>query len=172
MADSESVTRTSKQDNVARVPSGESLANPMLALQNDMRRMFQNFFALPAYGMMQSDRLWGGMLQPKLDISETDKEIEISVELSGADEKDIEVAVENGMLTIRGEKRAASEDENKTFHRVERSYGAFERSLVLPEHVDEDRIKARFENGVLLITAPKKNGGSTRKKKVEVVAGK
>ncbi len=159
-------------DIVTRSSNGESLANPVLALQNDMRRMFQDFFALPTYSMMQSDRLWNGMLQPKIDIVETDKVIEISAELSGADEKDIEVVIENGMLTIRGEKRAESEDEGKTFHRMERSYGSFQRSLALPEQVEDDKIKARLENGVLLVTVPKKNGGPARTKKVEVSAAK
>jgi len=157
---------------VTHKDGGESMQSPFFALQHDMHRMFQDFFSLPAFGMRESERLWNGGLQPKLDIAETDNAIEVTVELPGADEKDVEVVVESGMLTIKGEKQASTEEEGKTFHRVERSYGAFRRSLALPSYADEDAIKATFENGLLSVTVPKRAGGTKRGKKIEVAKGK
>lgn len=152
--------------------AAETLKSPFWAFQDDMRQMFNNFFSIPTYGLSESDNLLKGGLQPKLDIAETDKAIEISAELAGAREKDIEVVLEDGVLTIAGRKEARKEEDGKTFHRVERMSGSFRRSLTLPSYVDEDGIKARFENGVLSVTVPKKANGNGSGKKINIAAGK
>jgi HSP20 family protein len=99
-------------------------------------------------------------------VTETDKSIEVSTELPGMDEKDIEISVANDVLTIRGEKKAEKEEKNKTYRLVERSYGAFERSLALPPGVNAEAVKASMSKGVLKITLPKPAATQAQKVKI------
>ena len=94
---------------------------------------------------------------PKIDVAEDKDGIDVVVELPGVDEKDIDVSLADGMLTIRGEKRAEREesDKDKNWHVVERSYGAFSRSIALPYDPDTGKAEAKFENGVLRVHLPK-----------------
>ena len=89
------------------------------------------------------------------DVSEDSNGIQISMELPGVEPDDVRLSLENNVLTIHGEKRHSSEQKNERAHRIERTYGTFERTFVLPSTVDADQIEARYENGVLLITVPK-----------------
>lgn len=95
--------------------------------------------------------------EPSVNVAETDKAYEITAELPGVDEKNIEVQIADGVLTLRGEKREEKEekDEKKNYHLVERSYGSFQRSFALPDNVAEDRISADFDKGILKIVVPK-----------------
>ncbi|HAF07197.1 TPA: heat-shock protein [candidate division WOR-3] len=92
---------------------------------------------------------------PSMDISETDKEFFVTVELPGLKKEDITLSIDNNVLTIEGERKSEKEEKGKTFHRIERSYGKFYRSVTLPKKVDEDNIKASFKDGLLNITIPK-----------------
>ena len=92
---------------------------------------------------------------PRVDVVETDRALQVSVELPGMDEKDLSVTVSRGTLTISGEKVQEREEKTKTYYRVERSYGSFRRTVSLPSQVDADRADAAFKNGVLTITFPK-----------------
>ncbi|WP_370455213.1 Hsp20/alpha crystallin family protein [Pseudolabrys sp. FHR47] len=103
---------------------------------------------------------------PSIDVVETDKEIEITAELPGLEEKDVQLNVADNLLTIRGEKKAEKEDKGKDYRIVERSYGAFERTLELPPGVDADAIKASIAKGVLTVTVPKP--APAQAKKIEV----
>jgi HSP20 family protein len=94
-------------------------------------------------------------LLPQVDTSEDDTAYEIAVELPGVAEKDVSLAIDNGMLTLRGEKKSEREEKNKEYHLTERSYGTFERSFRIPENVDEAKIGASVDNGVLKIVLPK-----------------
>jgi HSP20 family protein len=89
------------------------------------------------------------------DVSEDESSLQISMELPGVDPDDVRISLENNILTIRGEKRQQSEENNERIHRFERTYGIFERTFALPNTVDPDKIEARFENGVLLVRIPK-----------------
>ena len=91
-----------------------------------------------------------------MDVTETEKELEITAELPGLEEKDVDITLSDGVLTIRGEKKADHEEKGKDFHMVERSYGAFARSLQLPAGVDPNTIKASLDKGVLKVSMPKK----------------
>jgi HSP20 family protein len=86
---------------------------------------------------------------PRVDIAETDTEFEIKVEIPEVNKEDVKVAVYNGVLTIRGERKQEKEEHGKKFHRVERKYGSFTRSFTLPDNVDENAIKAAFKDGML-----------------------
>jgi HSP20 family protein len=92
---------------------------------------------------------------PVCDIKETDKEIILHAELPGVPKENINIEVENGILTISGEKKEEKKEENEKYHRIERSYGKFSRSMKVPEGITIDQIKAKFDNGVLQVTFPK-----------------
>ena len=105
---------------------------------------------------------------PAIDVTETDGQIEITAELPGLEEKDVQVNVADNVLTIRGEKKAEKEDKQKDYHVVERSYGSFYRAFELPAGVDADKIKADISKGVLKVTVPKP--APKQAKKIDVKA--
>lgn len=108
---------------------------------------------------------------PAVDVSETDKAYEITAELPGIDEKNVEVKLANGMLTIKGEKQDEKEEKKKDYYMRERSFGSFERTFAVPDGVDSDKIEANFKKGVLRITLPKSAEAQKAEKKIAVKAG-
>jgi HSP20 family protein len=149
------------------LPTNRSVASPFGSLQREIDRLFEDFSrGLPSLAPHAAGN--GGMLTPSVDVSETDKEIEITAELPGLEEKDVQINVADNVLTIRGEKTAEKEQKDKNYRLVERSYGSFERTLELPAGVDADAIKASLAKGVLKVTVPKPVPAQA--KKVEVKA--
>ncbi len=140
------------------------------ALQRDINRLFDEFFE----GFGLAPRIWGtealSEFMPRVDVSETAKEVRVSAELPGMDEKDIEVRLERGVLTISGEKKEEKEEKDKSYHRVERSYGSFTRSIALPADVDEGAAKATFKKGVLSVVLPKRAESREAQKRIEIKA--
>ena len=102
-------------------------------------------------------------MTPRVDVSETDEAFEIAAELPGLAEKDVEVLVENDMLTIKGEKTEERSEEEKNYHLTERRYGSFQRSFRLPTTVDAETVKAAFDKGVLTVTLPKAEESKPKK---------
>lgn len=100
---------------------------------------------------------------PSIDISETDDQFHISAQLPGMKKEDIDISLENGRLSISGERSFEKEEEGKKYHRVETEFGSFERSFQLPDNVDEDSISATYENGLLNITIQKSEEEVTKK---------
>lgn len=113
-----------------------------------------------------------GALGLRVDIAETDKEIEIKADLPGIPEKDVEVTLEDDVLRIRAEKKSETEKGDKNWRVVERSYGSFERSIRVPAGVDPKKIDARFENGVLTVTLPKPPSAKPAAQRISVKSGK
>jgi len=107
---------------------------------------------------------------PAVDITETDKAYEITAELPGMDEKNVEVKLANGVLTIKGEKQDEKEEKKKDYYMRERSFGSFERTFQAPDGVDTDRIEASFKKGVLTVTLPKSAEAQKAEKKIAVKA--
>jgi len=105
---------------------------------------------------------------PPVDIKETENELIVKADIPDLEMKDIDVHMENGNLTIRGERKFEAEKEEGGWHRVERSYGTFERVFTLPETVDPEHVKADYKNGTLTVTLPKKEVAKPRQIKVEV----
>ncbi len=103
---------------------------------------------------------------PSIDISETEKQFIIDVEVPGINKKDIDLNIENDMLTISGERSFEKEEEGKQYHRVESHYGTFNRSFRLPDNVDSETIKATYKNGILNITVDKSE--EKLKKQIEI----
>src|SRR5215467_5437835 len=93
---------------------------------------------------------------PSVDIFETDNELVLKADVPGIDQKDIDIRIENGTLSIKGERKFEKEEKNKGFHRMERSYGSFVRYFTLPDTVDSENVKADYQGGVLTLTLPKK----------------
>lgn len=110
-------------------------------------------------GEEMTTRAWS----PLVDIRETDGALQFHVELPGMNKDDVEITVENNVLTVSGERRFEKETKEQTFHRVERAYGAFSRSFTLPTTVQTDKVEAKFENGVLEIGLPKAEESKPRK---------
>ncbi len=147
-----------------KVPVQRESAQPIDVFQHDMNRLFDEFFGR-SFGLAPE---WfgesAGSFNPSVDIVETDKDIQVSAELPGMTEKDIEVTLSGDVLTISGEKKEEREEKDKNYHRIERSYGAFHRSVTLPAEVNGDKVAASFNKGVLTITLPKVETGKTAKK--------
>ncbi|PKA41999.1 molecular chaperone Hsp20 [Rhizobium sullae] len=141
--------------------------HPFLALHREMNRLFDDVFRgfegrFPTVGSgFMFETAW-----PKIEVAETDKDIRILAEIPGMEEKDIELLIDNGILTIRGEKRADNEDKDRQFS--ERFYGRFERRLSLNSEVQEDKIDASFKNGVLTITLPRSETAQSRAKRITI----
>ncbi len=125
------------------------------------------------------DRLWDSFLEgrpqvqfgewfPTLDVSETKNDLVVKVELPGMDQKDINVSLSDGHLTIKGEKKQEKEEKEENYHFIERSYGTFTRSVQLPKEVKHDKISASYKNGILKIVLPKSEEAKKKEVKIKV----
>ena len=145
----------------------QGLARPELgvfgSLQREVDRLFDEFARVGTLAMAGN-----GSLMPSMDITETEKEFVITAELPGLERKDVEISLEDNVLTIRGEKKSETkpDDKNKNVHVSERSYGVFYRVLELPAKVDPSSVQATMSKGVLKITIPKP--ARPQSKKIEV----
>ncbi|MBF9232561.1 Hsp20/alpha crystallin family protein [Microvirga alba] len=133
--------------------------DPFMSLHREMNRLFDDVLRGGGGGggllAMPEASTAGVMLMPKINVSETEQEMRISAELPGVTEKDIDVSLDGDMLTIRAEKKFERKEDKEDFHFVERSFGTFQRSLRLPYSIKPDQVKAKFENGVLMVSLPK-----------------
>lgn len=121
----------------------------------DMSERLNRVFTRPALRPSGKEALTVADWMPTVDISETDAEYLIKAELPEVKKEDVKVTVEEGVLTLQGERRQEKEEKGKKYHRVERSYGSFVRSFTLPESVDEANVKAEYKDGVLSLHLPK-----------------
>ena len=161
-----------------RAPTAEA-RRPFETLRREVEQLFddfgQNFLRLPARrSLFGFEPLWrreaAWEAAPAVDVVESEKAYEITAELPGMDEKNIEVKVANGTLTIKGEKQEEKEEKKKDYYLHERHFGSFERSFEMPEGVDADKIEASFKKGVLTVALPKKPEAQKPAKKIEVKA--
>lgn len=138
------------------------------AMRGEMERMFERF----EHGFPRWPSLFrqgnGAIVVPELDVKENNDSIVIEAELPGVDEKEVSVTFANGMLMIKGEKKQSSEEAKDNYYLSERSYGAFERLLRLPESVDDTKIEAKFDKGVLKIKAAKRPEAIKAQRKIEI----
>jgi len=139
--------------------------NPFLSLRNEMNRLFDSFFDDFSIGPFRER--WGKIF-PQVNIKENNKQIEVSAEMAGIDQKDVDISIYNNVLTLRGEKKQEKEDKDGDYYHKECSYGSFHRDIALPSEVDEEKVKADFKKGVLKITLPKKEEAQRKAKKIEI----
>jgi HSP20 family protein len=135
-------------------------------LQGDMNRLFDAFFQGRGVGVGNTGRRW----IPPMDLTETDDEFILRADLPGLDEDDLDIEVRDGVLTISGERETEQEDRSRGFHRVERAFGRFSRSLDLPDNIDASSVSAEFDRGVLEVRIPKPE--QRQPTKVQIGAGK
>jgi HSP20 family protein len=122
----------------------------MPSLRREMDRLFERFFE-PEWGQFSALGDWA----PNMDVSETKEAFVVKMEVPGMEPGDIQVALQENMLTVKGEKRQEKEEKEERYHRVERNYGAFTRTVKLPVTVDASKVAASFKNGLLMVTLPK-----------------
>jgi HSP20 family protein len=120
-------------------------------MQDDFNRLVNNFFNDDAMETSFGRSSW----QPSVDISETPENYLVTAELPGLTKDDVKISYEDGILSIRGEKKQEKEEKRKNYHRVERSFGVFERSFRVPSRVIADKIEAKFKDGILNLILPK-----------------
>lgn len=151
------------------VPVRLEEGHPFYGLQREINRMFDEFghgFELPT--------LWRGerMFTPQVDVVETDTTIQVTAELPGMKQEDIELTLVHDILTIKGEKKEEKEEKKRDYYRIERKYGSFSRSIPLPSDVvDNEKVEAAFADGVLTITLPKLPEAQAVSKQIPIKAG-
>lgn len=142
-------------------------ARELDTLQSDMNRIFDGFF-----GRRDGNRGLNGGTQrwiPAMDLVETDEDLVLRADLPGLDRDDVDIEVKDNVLTVSGERRAEHEEQGEGFHRVERSFGRFTRSLGLPQGVSPENVRASFDRGVLEVRVPKPE--ERKPTRIEIAAG-
>jgi HSP20 family protein len=138
------------------------------SLQSEMNRLFNTFFDTPAPGANGATlRRW----VPAMDLVESDDHFVLRADLPGLTEDDVSIELEDNVLTVSGERKAEHEDKREGFHRVERAFGSFSRSLTLPKGVDPEAVSASFDSGVLEVRIPKPEQRKPRKIAIGTGAG-
>jgi HSP20 family protein len=166
------------QRKAANTPSRMESWVPFSNLRREMDRLFddfgRDFWQSPFRSGFGIEPIWQNQMTwaatPAVDVVESEKAYEVTAELPGMDEKNIEVKLSNGNLTIKGEKQEEKEEKNKDYYLQERHFGSFERSFQVPDEVDASKIEATFTKGVLKVSLPKKAEAQKPAKKIEVKA--
>jgi len=159
----------SRHENRLPVPVGaerrDQDEHPILSLHREVNRLFEDMlrgFGAPSSGAER------GFAWPNVELGETNEAITITAELPGLDEKDVDITLEDGVLTLRGEKRSKVEDKHRGYS--ERSYGRFERRIGLPKGIERDHASATFNNGVLTVTLPRTEPANENVRRIPVNA--
>ena len=146
--------------------------NPLAAMRVEMDRVLDSFLG---HGSLRFPWLAGtdnnDAVVPSIDVRETETEFVVEAELPGMDEKDVSVTLNNGVLTLKGEKKSEHEETKNDYHLTERSYGSFQRSFQVPDTIDADKVKAGFEKGVLKVTLPKRPEAVKAEKRIPIGKG-
>jgi len=159
---------TRGSDHMPELFRDEGLSS-LSTLQREMNRLFDEAFrGFDAPALFGRRQALGSMHWPRVEVNETDKEIVVSAEIPGLDEKDVELLFNEGRLILRGEKKCEVEDKDRQFS--ERFYGRFERQIPLGVDIDEDKIEAAFKNGVLKVTLPKTQPAQAKMRRIEINA--
>src|SRR4030042_2617374 len=137
----------------------------MSALQERMNRLFSD---VRAQAPVRGEEIVQGAWVPAVDIFETNEAIVLKAELPGITAQDISVEVKDNTLTLKGEKKFEKEVKEENYHRMERSYGSFQRAFTLPGTIHQEKVKAKFKDGILEITLPKVEEAKPKQVKVEI----
>lgn len=137
----------------------------VVSLQHRMNRLFDD-----RLGALMRDESLTGAFVPPVDVYEDENSIQVRLEVPGVDEKDIDIQLENNVLTVRGERKFEKEEKEENFHRIERRYGSFTRSFTLPTTVNSDDVKADYDKGVLKIQLAKRAEAKPKQIKVNLAS--
>lgn len=152
----------------AAAPASFLSWRPFETLRHEIDRLFEDFAGAGRTPLWQRELTWAA--RPAVDVTETEKAYEITAELPGLDEKNVEVSLVSGGLTIKGEKQDEKEEKKKDYYLHERHFGSFERYFKVPDDVDAEKIEASFKKGVLTVTLPKKPEAQKPAKKIAIKA--
>ena len=155
--------KTNNRDLAVRREAGD----PFELFRRDMDQLFNGFLGDLSGRTSLIDRQFGSFA-PEMDVKETDKEVRVTAELPGMEEKDVEVTLTEGVLTIKGEKREEHDEEKGDVFRSERRYGLFERSIALPNGIDANNAKASFKKGVLKVSLPKTPEAQSNRRRIAI----
>jgi HSP20 family protein len=134
---------------------------PFAALRDELSGFRSRFFE-------DDDEGWlAGIMKPSFDMAETDAALQVTMDVPGIDAKDIDIQVSGNLLTVSGERKEEEEEKGKTYHRIERHYGSFSRSITLPCAVNQDKVAAECHDGVLKVTLPKTEETKAHKIKIK-----
>lgn len=137
----------------------------MMTLRERMNRLFDETYG----GKEEESDIKRGVWAPTVDIHESDKKLVLTAELPGLKEEDVDVNIDGNTISISGKREFEEETKKEDYHRIERSYGSFFRSFTLPSYIDQEKVKAEYDNGLLKVTMPKKS--ELKPKKVKVLKG-
>ena len=165
-----------------KAPQPAASFHPLMSLHNEIDRVFDRFFkggpfmdrrrgpGLPGWGGFAGlpTRALSQELTLRSDFSESDDRYELTVEMPGLTDKDVELSVSDNTVTVKGEKKQETEKKDDDYHVMERSYGSFRRSFTLPQGVKADDIAATVKNGVLTVTMPKTAEAKSKARKIKV----
>lgn len=179
MADSATRLPVKTEAKTPKAKGGDLAAwQPFDTLRGEIDRIFEEFscgFWPTGFGrrLLDVEPFWrrepaADYLAPAVDVAERDKEYQITAELPGLDEKNVDISVVDDLLTIKGEKQEETEEKEKNYYMSERRYGSFQRSFRLPSDVEQDKIEASFRKGVLTVTLPKAPEAQSKQKKIEI----
>lgn len=161
-----------KKRSAEQVALGHQSDHPIVTLQREMNELFDSFFGEKEGNL--TSKLWGDLRSRdtqgsfSIDVTESDKEVRVTADIPGVDEKDLDIELTDNLLTIRGEKQQEAEEKESNYHVIERSWGSFRRSIPLPAGIETDQAKARFRNGVLTVTLPKSAEARERRKLIPI----
>lgn len=130
--------------------------NPFVSLQHELDKAMTDFYGLFDRNKLVKENFENFLIVPAIDLVEDKDTLKIEVEMPGMGEEDVKVSIDNGILTIKGEKTTSRKDKEKNYLSREISYGSYERSIALPDTVDTTKAKASFKKGMLWVTLPKK----------------
>ncbi len=140
------------------------IPSDILTMQREINRMFDNFFQ----GGTADDSFGLSSWTPAVDIAEHENEFVVKLELPGVDKNDVRITMQDNVLTVRGQKKQEKESKDSSYHRIERSYGSFQRSFTLPAPVKSDKIDAVFKDGMLTVSLPKSEEAKPKQIEVKV----
>jgi HSP20 family protein len=144
-------------------------SDPFANFRREVDRMFDDFFKGAGHGLQSWNAGWQAMA-PRIDISDSDKELVVTAEIPGLDEKDLEVTLAGDLLTIKGEKKTENEDRNGNAYYVERRFGSFARSVRLPFEAGDQQVEANYDRGILTVRVPKPPEAQRQVRRIEVKA--
>lgn len=158
-----------EENNKPQTPATR-FSDPFSAMRAEMESLF-NDFSLGGFSTiprLTTPLTTEGTMLPSVDVHENDKQIVIEAELPGIEEKDVDLSVQDGVLTVIGEKKFEKKEDKDDYHMMERRYGSFMRSMRLPDTADEESIDANIDKGILTVTVAKKPGAENKQRKIEI----
>lgn len=158
---------TRKDRDVAAARTGRD--DPFAEFHREMNRLFDDFFTdFSVAPSWNTGLMTAGAFNPRVNVSETEKDVVIEAELPGLDKKEVNIELQDNAVVIRGEKKEENEEKDKRWHRVEHSYGSFQRVVPLPAGVDTGAARAEFKKGLLKISLPKIEKEIEKRKSIEI----